>query len=112
LLLAVSAPAEQGVDDERVVYIDQHTDGWIDFRQRLDRQDGVKEAGTTTTERVRDLDAHDAEVEQLLDEAFRDACPVIHLADQRSHLTAGKVAHGVTEEPFVRCELGQRRRRV
>ena len=43
--------------------------GRIDPRQRLDREHGVKEGGAGAAKLFRDLDSHDAEVEQLVDQA-------------------------------------------
>ena len=64
----VVAPAHHGVDDERVLDVDQHADRWIDPRQRFDREDRVEERGAGAAKALRNLDAHDAEREELVDE--------------------------------------------
>ncbi len=56
---------QQRVDDERVLHVDEHADRRIDARQLLDREHGVEEAAAGAAVGFGDLDAHDAEVEQL-----------------------------------------------
>ena len=64
----VVAPAQERVDDERVLHVDEHADGRVDARERFDGQHGVEEAGAAAAVALGDLDAHHAEVEQLVDE--------------------------------------------
>ena len=54
-----------------------------------------------------DLDAHDAEVEQLFDQRLRDLRLLIHFADERPDLRGGELADAVAEDPFVFGEHGQ-----
>ena len=75
LLDVLAAPAEQRVDDQRVLHVDEHADRRVDPRQRLDRQHRVEEAGAGAAVALGDLDAHDAEVEQLVDERRGQSSP-------------------------------------
>ena len=59
----VAAPAEQRVDEERVLNIDEDANRRIDARQRFDSEQGVKEGRAAAAECLGDLDPHDAEVE-------------------------------------------------
>ena len=45
-----------------------------------------------------DLDAHDAELEQLIDERARDLRLLVHFADERPDLRVGELAHAVAED--------------
>ena len=105
----VAAPAQQRVDDERVLHVDEHADRRVDARQRLDRQDGMEERRAAAAVALGDLDAHDAEVEQLVDERARDLGVLVHLADERPDLAVRELVHAVAEQPFV---FGQRRQRA
>ena len=55
------------------------------------------------------LDAHDAEIEQLVDQRARNLRLLVHFADQRPDLGLGELAHAVAENPLVFGEHGQRR---
>ena len=82
----LGAPAVEGVDDQRVldVYDDGHRG--VDPRQLLDGDHREEEVPAGPAEGLRDLDAHDAEVEQLVDQRAGHLRPLVHLADQRRHL--------------------------
>src|SRR5712672_2084299 len=49
-------------------------------RDRLDGQDRVKESAAATAQRLWNLNAHDAEVEDLVDEFTRNRLLVVHRA--------------------------------
>ena len=55
------------------------------------------------------LDAHDAEVEELVDELAGHLRLLVHVADERPDLSIGELVHAVAEQRFV---VGQRRQRV
>ena len=57
-----------------------------------------------------DLDAHQAQFEELPDEVFAEDAGLIHFAHVRADLLAREPAHGVVEELFVFGQLRQRRR--
>ena len=104
----VGAPAQQRVDDERVLHVDEHADRRIDARQRLDGQHRVEERAAGAAEAFRHLDAHHAELEQLLDERRRNLGLLVHLADERADLPVRELVDAVAEQRFV---FGQPRQR-
>ena len=68
VLMSSLPQRSERVDHQRVLHVDQHADRRIDARQRLDRQDRVEEARAAAAVALGNLDAHHAEVEQLVDE--------------------------------------------
>ncbi len=56
-----------------------------------------------------DLDAHHAEIEQLVDERPADFRVLVHFADERTDLAIRELVHAVAEETFV---FGQNRQRL
>ena len=58
---------------------------------------------------LRDLDAHDAELEQLVDERARDLRVLVHLAHERPDFAIRELVDAVAEQPFVFGQCGQRR---
>ena len=110
-LQIVAAPAKQRVDDERVLDVDEHANRRVDARQRLDGEHGVKEAGAAAAQVFRDLDPHDAEPEQLVDERAGNRGVLVHLADERADLAVGELVDAVAEQPLFVGERGQRERR-
>src|SRR6185436_16909430 len=109
LLDLVAAPAQEGVDHERVLHVDQHANRRIDARDRFHREHRMKEAGAAAAVALGDLDAHDAEIEQLADERRRQLGLLVHFAHQRPNLPVGELVHAVAEQPFV---FGQGRQRL
>ena len=109
-LQIVRAPLEKCVDAECVLDIDEDADRWIDPRQRLDRQNRVEERGAAAAEFVRNLDAHDSEVEQLVDQAAGNLGVLVHLAHQRPDLARGEFRDGTPKQAFLFIEVRERRR--
>ena len=58
----------------------------------------VKEARAAAAEPLRNLDAHDAEFEELRDKPGRDGGVLIHLAHDRPHLTGRELADALEEQ--------------
>ena len=58
----------------------------------------MKEARAGAAERFRNLDAHDAEVEQLGDEPVGDSGLLVHLADQRPDFAVGELVDAVAKQ--------------
>jgi hypothetical protein len=109
LLLRFVAPAEESVDGERVLDVDQDTDGGIDGGDFFDGEDGAEEGTADATVFDGDFDAHEAEVEELGDEFGRHLLGFVHLADQRCDLLAGELADGFLQDLLLRGEGGERR---
>ena len=84
------------------------TDG-IDPRERFDGQHGVEERGAGAAVALGDLDAHDAELEQLVDELAGHLGVLVHLADERPDLAVGEFVDAVAEQRFVFGQTRQRR---
>ena len=57
--------------------------------------------------RLGDLDAHHAQVEQLVDERARELRVLVHLADERRDLAARELEHAVAEQQLVLFEGGE-----
>ena len=57
----------------------------------------------------RDLDAHQAELEEFLDEVLVEDARLIHLFDVRTDALVGELADVVAEKNLVFGEGGQRR---
>ena len=70
----------------------------------------MKERRAASAVNLGDFDPHDAEIEQLLDELVRDFGLLVHLADQRAHLTVGKLVDAVSEQPLVLGQQGEWKR--
>ena len=103
-LLRVARPAVERIDDERVLDVDEDADRRVDPRQRLDGEHGVKERRAGAAVGLGNLDAHDAEVEQLVDELWRNLRVLVHLADERPDFAIGEFVDAVAEEGFVLAE--------
>jgi hypothetical protein len=61
----------------------------------------VKERRACAAERFGDLDAHDPELEQLVDEHPRNRGAVVHFADERPDLASGELRHGIAKQLLV-----------
>ena len=57
--------------------------------------------------RIGNLDAHDAELEELVDERPRNLRVLVHFPDERPDFGLGKRAHAVAEDRLVFGEHGQ-----
>ena len=80
--LVVGAPAQQRVDDQGVLHVDEHADRRVDRGQGFDGQHSVEEAGAGSAMRLGNLDAHDAQLEEPVDEGARHLRLVVHFADK------------------------------
>ena len=105
LLLRLGCPAQQRVDHERVLHVDEHADGRIDRRDLFDREHRFKQRARRAAVLLGNLDAHKAEFVQLAQQASVEVRLLIHRADERRDLGTGEVADGGAEELFVRGEL-------
>ncbi len=110
--MLVVAPAQQRVDDEGVLHVDEHADRRIHARERLDGQHRVEERRACPAVALGNLDAHHAQLEQLVDQRARDLGVLIHLADQRPDLPVGELVHAVAKDDFVFGETSQRAARA
>ena len=68
-LLRLGTPAQQRIDDERVLHVDEDADRRVDGGQRFDREHRVEEGAAGAAVRVGNLDAHHPQLEHPVDEA-------------------------------------------
>ena len=106
MLLLCGAPAEERVDAEGVLDVDHHADGGVGLGEGFDGQDGVEEGSAGAAVLLGDFNAHEAEVEELFDEAGVHVGGIVHVADKRGDSVAGEVADGSLEEAFLFGEMG------
>ena len=71
----------------------------------------MEERAADAAVRLRNLDAHHAEVEQLVDQRARDLRLFVHLAHERPDLRVGEFAHAGAQQLLVFGEVGERKRR-
>ena len=107
MLDLVGAPAHQRVGHERVLHVDEDADGGIDPRQRLHREDGVEERCAGAALGLGNLDRHDPQVEELVDELAGDVGLVVHLADVRADFAVREFVHTVAKQRFILVDTGQ-----
>src|SRR6266852_3092694 len=67
----------------------------------------MKKAGATTIEFISNLDTHDAQGEQLVDERAWDLRVLVHLANQWPHLALGELGDRIPKQLFVLIEDSQ-----
>ena len=108
LLLLVGGPAHQRVVHQRVLHIDDHAHRGIDARQLLHRKDGFEECSAAAAVLLRDLDAHQSQFEEVLDQRRLEDALLVHFLNVRSDGFVGKLANGVAKQGFV---FGQRDQR-
>ena len=88
-----------------------HENGYrgINCGDGFDGQHGIEEASSGAAQVLGNLDGHDAEVEELFDQARRDLLLVVHGAHQGRDVVLGELAHAGVEQVFFFGELGERR---
>ena len=106
-LHVVAAPARQRIHHQRVLDVDEDPHRRIDLRERLDREHGVEERSARAAVALGHLDAHHAEVEQLVDQRARERRVLVHLADERRDLAPRELEHAVPEQQLVLVEGGE-----
>ena len=61
----------------------------------------MKEARAAAAVALGDLDAHDAEIEQLLDEAVRNRRALVHLPDERPDFAVREFVDAVVKQALI-----------
>jgi hypothetical protein len=107
-LLLLGAPAKQRIDHERVLDVREHGHGRVDPAELLDHEHRGEEVGPRAAVDLRDLDAHDPELEELLDEPRVDDLRPVHFHDLRRHLGGRELAHRLPEHVLLLGEAGER----
>ena len=72
----------------------------------------MKERGPGAATCFGDLNRHDTEVEELVDEPAGDRRLLVHLADERPYLAVSELKHAVAKQRLVLVEGGQSAGRV
>ena len=111
-LLLVGRPAQQRVDDEGVLDVDEHADRRVDPREFLDDQDRVEERAAAAAEPLGHLDAHQPHVEQSRQQRRVHACALVHATRAWREFLQGELAHALAEQPLVLGQRGQGRGQV
>ena len=109
LFLFGIAPAQQGVVDQRILHVDDDAGGGVDARQFLDREDGFEKLCAAAAVLLGDFDAHEAELEEFVDEGFVEDTLLVHFFYQRADALVGELADVIAEEDFVFGEGGEGR---
>ena len=103
LLLLVAGPAFEGVDDEGVLNVDEDADRGVDGGDLFDGEDFFEEGCGGAALLFRDLDDHEAELEELLEECGVHLLGFVHLADEGGDLCLRELADSVAKEALVFC---------
>ena len=104
----VRAPPEQRVDNERVLHIHQNGDGRVHTGELFDRHHRQEEVRARATVAFRNLDGHDPQGEQLIDERARNLALFVHLPYARPHLGLGERPNVGAQELFVLRQTRER----
>jgi hypothetical protein len=70
----------------------------------------VEERRTAAAVALGDFDAHDPQLEELVDEGARDLGLLVHLPHERPDLAIRELVDAGLEQPFVFGQCGQRAR--
>src|SRR5208337_1092096 len=108
LFLFFIAPAQQCIVDQRVLHVDDDAGRCVHTRQFLDGQNRFEELRAASAELLGNLDAHQAELKEIVNEVFVEDALLVHFLDQRTNLLVSKLADVVAEKNFVFGERGQR----
>ena len=73
----------------------------MDAREGFHRQHGVKELRSGASLGLRNLDTHDAQLEQAVDELSRNERLIVHLSDSRANFAVREFVHAVPEQRLV-----------
>ena len=90
------------------MHVHQHGDGGVDGGNCLNGQHRVKETAARSAHLLGNLNAHQAQIEELLDQAISELLLVVHGANLRGDGLLGKLAHGREEEALFFGELRER----
>lgn len=110
LVLFAGTVIANGVDDERVLDVDQDGDARIDGGDLFDGEDGLKESPALAAELFGHFDAGEAELEKLFEKRRIDGGFVVHIAGAGRDLFLGKAANGGLKQRLFFGEAGERSR--
>lgn len=99
---------EYGINDERILDVDDDGRCGIHRRQFFNSENCLEESPSRAAVVFRNLDAHQAEVEELPEEIRAKRGLFVHLADMGGDLLAREAAHGVAQEALIFGKLSER----
>jgi hypothetical protein len=111
-LLRGVGPAQNGVVDDGVLHVHDHAGRRIHRGQFLHRQNALEEAAAAAAVLFGDLDAHQAQLEELADDVLAEDAGFVHFADMRADLLARELAHGGLKELLFFRQRGERLRGI
>ena len=97
LLLLFTGPAQQSVVDQRILNVNHDPGRGVHPGKFFDSQNGLKEGASSAAILLRNLDSHQAELEELLDQTLVKDALLIHFFGQGTHLLVGKLPDVVAE---------------
>ena len=111
LLLLFIRPAQQRVGDQGILHVYHDAGRGIHAGGFLNRQNGFEEAAAGAAILLGNLNAHEAELEKLIDQRALEDALFIHLAHQRADFFLSEPADVVAEQDLIFGQRDQRRRR-
>ena len=108
VLLRRVGPAQNGVVDDGVLHVDDDAGRRIHRGQFLHRQNALEETAAAAAVFFGDLDAHQAQFEELADDVLAEHAGLVHFADVRADLLARELAHGGLKELLFFRQRGER----
>ena len=100
-LLLLVAPAHEGVVGEGVLHVDDHGRRGVHRGQLFHRQHALEEVAALAAVFFGDFDAHQAELEQFLQQIFAEHAGFVHLAHVGADALAREAAHGGAGTSFL-----------
>src|SRR5262249_37262134 len=100
------APAQQGVIHKGILHINDDASGSVDPRHLLYGQNGLEELAPAASVLLGNLDAHQAEMKEVMDQFLVEYALFVHLLDQRTDFLVRELADVVAEKDLVFGERG------
>jgi hypothetical protein len=107
LLLLRRGPTQQGIDAKRILHVDQHAHGWVDGGDLFHSKNGLEEGSSGPTVLDGNLDAHQAEIEELRNQLGVKVLLFVHGANQGRDIFLRKLANSGTKELFIFRKQGE-----
>src|SRR5205807_1771182 len=105
------ADASAGVVvDQGVLHVDNDPGRGVGAGKFLDREDGFEEFTAATTILLGNLNSHQAQVEELLNQILVENALLVHFLGERTNALFGELADVIAKQDFVFSERSQRGR--
>ena len=109
LLLVFIGPAQNRIRHQCVLYVHDYAGGSVGPRTFFHGYDRFKELAARAAVLLRNLDAHQTELKELVYQAVIEYRLFVHLFRQRTNLVVGELADVVAEQNLVFGKSGERR---